>query len=510
MLSVVKTGTLWGIEGEIVYVEVDINSGLPNIIVVGLPNIMVKEAKDRVRSAIVNSGLKFPMNRITINLSPANLKKDGSHFDLPIAIGILISSGEIKPFKDMNETAFVGELSLNGNVGAVDGVLPIVASLKEKGIKKFFVPKENLEEALLVKDLEIYPVESLLQLINHLKGKEFIEAGCRNYNEEKELKFYEGIDFNQVKGQDSVKRAVIISCSGGHGMFMVGTPGAGKTMIAKRIPTVLPPLDYNECMEITKIYSVCGEFTSKSGLVKERPFRIPHHTISATALVGGGTKPKPGELSKAHRGILFLDEFPEFSKSALETLRQPLEDKKINVSRAAGTAEFPCNTTLVVAANPCPCGYLGSNKHICTCSEKQISSYKAKMSGPILDRIDIHINVLQPEFAEVENNTETLGSNEMLEIIMKARNKQKTRYENENIKLNSELSSSLIKKYCKIDSESKLLLKSAFENLGMSMRAYDKILKIARTIADIDGSEDIGKNHIAEAIGYRFMDRKRI
>jgi magnesium chelatase family protein len=503
MLSKVKTCVLYGLDGYEVSVETDLSGGLPNFSIVGLPDISIKESKERVRSAIKNSNFNFPVSRITVNLAPANLKKEGSQVDLPIAVGILSASKIIK--KPINEKTFIiGELSLDGKITGIEGALPMVISMRNNNFTKAIVPRDNREECSAIEGIDIIPVESLCELVNYLNEDFFIEPYKFSYNYTQE-EFSE--DFSEIKGQPAMKRAVEIAAAGNHNILLLGSPGSGKTMIARRIPTILPDLTFEESLEVTKIYSISGLLNNK-GLIYRRPFRSPHHTSSRTSMAGGGTNPKPGEVSLAHNGVLFLDEIPEFPKSVLEILRQPMEDGRISISRARGSFTFPAKFMLVAAMNPCPCGYLGDPTHECSCSQGQIDKYLSKISGPLLNRIDIQVEVLPVKYEDLKNNKEEESSAEIKKRITHARQIQEERYKNMGIFTNSELPTKGIAKYCKVNRESELLLRDAFEMLGLSARAYNKILKVARTIADLEGCENIETNHVAEAIQYRSLDRK--
>lgn len=506
MLSKVRTCSITGLEVTRIEVEVDISNGLPNINVVGLPDTSIKESKERVRAAIKNSDLDFPMKRITINLSPADTKKEGSHFDLPIALGILGASKQV-PVDKLKETLILGELSLDGRTNKVNGVLPMLLEMYNQGIKKVIIPYENLEEAKIVEGIDAIPVKNLKEIALHLMGEEKIPnyIGESNYNNN------EGIsneDFKNIRGQENLKRGLEIAASGNHNLLMVGPPGSGKTMAARSIPSILPKLTFYEALEITKIYSVAGLINSNEGLVKNRPFRSPHHTSSLVALTGGGRVPKPGEVSLSHYGVLFLDELPEFNKQALEVLRQPLEDRSINISRVNGSYRYPADFMLIASMNPCPCGHYGTDSgHECTCTPYEIRRYSNKISGPLMDRIDIIVETSSVEYKDLISNNREESSNEIRGRVEKARDIQLDRYKNTNYIFNSQLSGESIKKYCLLTSSAKKLMDLAFDKMKLSARGYSRVLKVARTIADLDESNVITDSHLAEALQYRNINK---
>lgn len=509
MLAKIRSGAVAGVDGLPIEVETDIAFGLPTFSTVGLPEGAVRESKDRVKAAIKNSGYEFPNRRITVNLAPADVKKAGAGYDLPIAIGILAASEAFKS-RTLDQYMVVGELSLDGSVRPTRGILPMVMAARDAGLAGIIVPQENASEAAVVSGIKVIGVDTLHQSVEFLA--DIIPVAPTEVDIDRIFRdnIDHEVDFFEVKGQEHVKRAMEIAAAGGHNVLMKGPPGSGKTMVARRMPTILPDLTFEEALETTKIYSVMGLLPGNKGLLTARPFRAPHHTISDAGLIGGGQTPRPGEISIAHNGVLFLDEFPEFKKNVIEALRQPLEDGMVTIARASSSVSFPARFILIAAMNPCPCGYLGDPKHDCTCTALQIQKYESRLSGPLLDRIDLHLDVPAVPFKDISNKGAGESSAMIKKRVVNAREIQKERFKRRRKShCNSHMRPQDIKKHCVLDEKSSNLLEKAMDRLGLSARAYHRILKISRTIADLEGSEAIRSEHVAEAVQYRRLDRKK-
>ncbi len=502
MLAKATSCAVVGLEGAIVSVEVYISSGLPSFTVVGLPDKAIQEARERVRGAVRNSGCYFPGKRVTVNLAPADLAKEGPAYDLPIAIGVLLATEQISA--DVSTTIFLGELSVDGSLRHTAGMLPMTAVARDKGFTTVVVPPVDAGEAALVEGLDIIPAENLVQLINHYRGEKTIQPMVRFAGVGDEGNVCPGVDLAYIKGQEYAKRALEIAAAGGHNILMVGPPGSGKTLLARSLPAILPPMTVDEALDVTRIYSVSGLLPPSTPLIRQRPFRSPHYTISHAGLVGGGHFPRPGEISLAHRGVLFLDEFTEFGHAVLEVLRQPMEDKVVTISRAEGSVTFPANFMLVAAINPCPCGYYGDHARPCTCTQGMVTRYQKRISGPLLDRIDIFIEVPRMEYEKLSDEALGESSEAVRQRVDKGRAVQRERFKGTRLASNAEMSVVEVREFCKVTPEAQSLLKTAMKQLSLSARAFHRTLKLSRTIADLDGAAGIIQaNHLAEALQYR-------
>ena len=504
MFAKVASLGLFGLNAFPVDAEIDISRGQPHFDIVGLPDTTVRESRDRIRAALRACGISFPVASVMVNLAPADTKKSGSVHDMAIFMAILKAMRMVDEVPD--SFAFIGELSLNGDVRRINGVLPMVILAREKGMKAVFVPEENSREASVISGIDIYAVSNAEQLILHFRGEELLTP-CEHYVPP-ETAYTETLDFADVRGQQSAKKALEIAAAGGHNALLIGSPGSGKSMLSKRMPSILPPLTFEEALETTKIHSISGLLTPDTPIITKRPFRSPHHTISSAGLAGGGTVPHPGEVSLAHNGLLFLDELAEFDRKTLEILRQPLEDRKVTIARASGTVTYPCTIMLIGAMNPCPCGYFGHPRRKCICPPKKVSSYLSKISGPLLDRFDLHIEVAPVEFEDLASKAHEESSAEIRRRVIAARKIQEERFRGTSITCNALITPDKLQELCPMDDGAEAMMKSVFDALGLSARAYDRILKVARTIADINGCEVISRRHVAEAAQYRSLDRK--